>query len=395
MKIKDVRVIGRELPFPQTALVEVESDDGLVGIGATATPAVVVSAMVEQGETSLKPMLLGKDPSDPRELWRVMFEDWQAMRGRGGEGGVGVNAMGAVDMAIWDLAGKAAGKPVHQLLGGAVKERIMVYASATYSDETQPVVDGRWARKQLKGLVEENRAYVDQGFKAIKFGWGNNYEPDDMEKLHAVRREVGPDVKLMLDFGCPAYLEKGWSVDKAIALAEKLAPLNLFFLEEALHPYDAEGFAMLRRESPIPIATGESLVTLTDFDHFIRPNAVDVLQADAQQTGVSVFNEVAGRVEAAGMLTIPHCPWTAMAIGAHLQVLSTYESSILIEYPAMAGFIEGDRRWRTTDFFNYRVVETPPALVDGHIELTDAPGLGLGQFDRKAMAEMARQADSA
>ena len=388
MRIADVRVVGKRLRG--VGLVEVESDSGLVGIGSTSAPPPVFAAIVEQGPDALKPMLLGRDPRQPLRLWREMFEGWQARRGRGGEGGMAVNAMAAIDMALWDLAGKAAGQPLHRMLGGAVMDRVEVYASATAADQaaSADLPGGRWERKSKDRFVEECKAYVAAGFKAIKFGWGNAFDDGHIETLKAMREAVGAEVKLALDFGCPAYNRPDHGVREAIAIARKLEPLDLFFLEEALKPYDVDGFAALTAASPVRIATGESLVTLTDFQQFIGRRAIDIVQADAQQIGVTVFRQVAALAEAAGMWTIPHCPWTAMAIGAHLQVLCTHASTVLIEYPAMAGYDPDDWRRTVTEAMNFRIVDSPPPFVDGCIEVTGRPGLGLGQYVPEVIAEL-------
>ena len=128
------------------------------------------------------------------------------------------------------------------------------------------------------------------------------------------------------------------------------------------------------------IATGESLVTLRDFDLFINRRAVDVIQPDAQQNGITVLRRVADHAEAAGSLCVPHCPWTALAVASHLQVLCTFAGSVLIEYPAMAGFRDVPFQRVLNDAMNFRIVETPPVFQDGYIQVSENPGLGLGQF---------------
>jgi L-alanine-DL-glutamate epimerase-like enolase superfamily enzyme len=384
MKISAIRPVGLQMPVKHVALLQVETDAGLVGIGSTSAPIGVIAALIED----IEPLLLGRDPTDPTGLWRLMFEGWQAQRGRGGEGGVAVNAMAAIDMALWDLTGKAQDKAIHQLLGGAIQDRIMAYASATAYDYTGSLAAGKRIFKSTEKLVAECHAYLAQGFKAIKFGWGNRFGGEQIEQIGAMRQAVGPEVHLMLDFGCPAYNGDGWTVDTAIEVVNKLEPFRLFFFEEALQPYDVAGFAALKAASSTPIATGESLVTLTDFDHFIQRKAVDVLQADAQQIGITVFDEVARRAEATDILCIPHCPWTALAFAAHLQVLSVRRNCPMIEYIALAGFagvpfLEPLQYGMTT-----RIVETPPVFEDGYLLLNERPGLGLGQFVMEAIAEV-------
>ena len=266
MRITDVRVVSKGLRIGPV-LVEVETDEGITGVGSTSASVSVISALIEDESDGLKGMLIGTDPTDVNMAWRRMFASGN--RGRTGEGGVGVNAMGAIDMALWDIAGKAAGLPIHKLRGGAVQDRIMVYASATAFDRGHMERTGEWRHNPTEVLVEEALENKSLGFKAMKFGWGNYFSESDYDDIEAVREAVGPDMKLMLDFGCPAYLDGHWTVKEAIQVAERLEEYDIYFLEEALYPYDVEGFATLTEHSPIRIATGESLTTVRDFQPFI------------------------------------------------------------------------------------------------------------------------------
>jgi D-galactarolactone cycloisomerase len=187
--------------------------------------------------------------------------------GRSREGGLAVNAMSAIDMALWDIAGKASGLPIYKLLGGAVQQEVMVYASTSaFAPEPSPL-----RRRPIDDIMRECRIYLEQGFKAIKLGWGNHFSPQDEETLSAVREAIGPDVHLMLDFGCPAYLTHGWTAKDAVRVTRIAEKYGIFFLEEALKPDDVDGFAELTANANIRIATGESLTTLTEFQRFFLP----------------------------------------------------------------------------------------------------------------------------
>jgi L-alanine-DL-glutamate epimerase-like enolase superfamily enzyme len=229
-------------------------------------------------------------------------------------------------------------------------------------------------------MANESREYVRQGFKAIKFGWGNHFGPEGEESLAAIREAIGPDTRLMLDFGCPAYLAPGWNVKDAIKVSKLLEKYDIFFLEEALRPYDVEGFAAFTRQSPINIATGESLTTVREFQSFIDRRAVDVVQPDAQQMGITQFLRVAQRSEEAGIPCIPHCPWTVMAVAAHLNVLATTVNGTMIEYPGFANFEEGSFQQTRVEAMHSKVIEKPLKLIDGYLQLPDSPGLGLGNY---------------
>ena len=385
MRITDVRVVSKGLRIGPV-LVEVETDEGVTGVGSTSASASVITALIEDESDGLRSLLIGADPTDPNMAWRRMFASGN--RGRSGEGGVAVNAMGAIDMALWDIAGKAAGLPIYKLRGGAVQDRIMVYASATAFDRGIMESTGEWRHKPTVVLVDEALENKAHGFKAMKFGWGNHFSEKDYDDIEAVRDAVGPDMKLMLDFGCPAYLDGHWTVNDAIQVAERLAEYDIYFLEEALYPYDVDGFAALTEQSPVRIATGESLTTVRDFQPFIERRALDIVQPDAQQMGLSQFARVAERAEEAGILCIPHGPWSAFLVAAHMQVLCTLTNCPMIEYPA-PNVERGSGREGLVEAMHEKVIETPMVVRDGYLELPEGPGLGLGNFVHEAIDELA------
>ena len=211
-----------------------------------------------------------------------------------------------MDIALWDIAGKARGVPIYELLGGAVQNEVMVYASTSRADRrSMSVPRDEWRRKTTEEMVLECREYVEQGFKAIKFGWGQHFGPEAQDSLAAMREAIGPDVRLMLDCGPGTYLDGAWTVKESIRVSKLLERHDIYFMEEPLHPYDVEGFRELTLNAPIKIATGESLTAVRDFQRFIDRSAIDVAQPDIQQMGMSQFIRVAQATEMAGMLCIP------------------------------------------------------------------------------------------
>ena len=383
MRITEIQVLGQQL-----CLVRVKTDQGITGIGATAAPSSAIRALINQGPGSLSQLLIGEDPTDTNRLWRKMFEQWQAQRGRGDEGGVAVNAMSAIDLALWDLTGKARGLPIYRLLGGAVQSEIMVYASATAFDIGLLKREGVARHKSIPRLERECKKYLQEGFKAVKFGWGNHFAPRDLEALAAIRETLGKQTRLMIDFGCPAYLTHGWTVKDAIRVARLLEEYDIFFLEEALKPTDVDGFAQLTQSVDLKIASGESLTTVREFAPFIDRCALDIIQPDAQQMGITQMCRVAQRSEEAGLLCIPHCPWTSIAVAAHLNILATVSNGILIEYPAFASRAEESLEYATVDAAHYRIIQRPLQYKDGFLQLTESPGLGLGDLIPEAIAEI-------
>ncbi|MCY4114973.1 MAG: mandelate racemase/muconate lactonizing enzyme family protein [Chloroflexi bacterium] len=390
MRITDIRSL---LHHPaRLTLIEVHTDAGIVGLGSTGSPPGMIESIIDDPGDGLRQLVVGEDPGDPEALWRRMAERWPAQRGRADRGGLQANAMGAIDMAVWDIAGKAAGKPVHELLGGARRDRVLAYGSASTmfyaaskkSDETARERELR--HKPPEEIARECTTLREQGFRAVKFGWGNDFGDEGMAKLAAAREALGPDVRLSVDFGCPAYFDPSWSVEQAIEAAHKLEAYDVYFFEEALHPLDVDGFAEVTAATSVHIATGESLTTTEEFEPFIRQRALDIVQPDAAQMGITQTFQVARDAEAAGMMCVPHGPWTVFTVTCHTQILSVAGLEPMIEYPALVSYRgEGLVTQRATALANYELVETPPELVDGHVVLPQGPGLGLGNFVPEAV----------
>jgi L-alanine-DL-glutamate epimerase-like enolase superfamily enzyme len=383
--ITDITVLGPRRGY--LTFVEVKARNGATGIGATDAPRAVLEPLIEHGAPSLRSLLVGEEPRDPARLWRKMFVQWQARRGRGAEGGIAVNAMAALDMAVWDLAGKLAGKPVCQLLGGAVQPRVPAYASATLFTVA---ADGAWRKKTIPQLVAECRWALAQGFRAVKFGWGRSFAPADLRRLRAIRAALGPETRLMLDFGCPAYWSAGWNAAAAARAARRLVPFDLYFWEEPLPPTDVAGFYRLKRAARVPLASGESLTTTAQFAPFIAARALDLVQPDAQQMGLTQFIEVGRLAARAGLRVAPHGPWTALTVAAHVQLLATMAHGAMIEYPCLKSLGWNSRARREVGLNNFEIVAHPPVLRAGYVELPLRPGLGVGGFIPAALRELER-----
>ena len=390
MRISKIRVLPYEVS--NCCLVEVETDDGVIGIGLTQSPACMVRPIVEDKHRGLSRLLIGKNPLDLRSHWLTMYERWQMFLGaRGDEGGLAVNAMGVIDMALWDLAGKIADLPICRLLGGGpVKSSVPAYASATlasYNTDGTLRIDelGNWIPKSTESLADECKQLLELGFRNVKYGWGNNFDLEAQEKLAVIREVLGPDTLLMLDIGCPAYLDKDWDVHKVLHSLEILEEYDIFFVEEALCPFNVEGFAQLTGRSNIKIATGESLTTVAQFKQFIDARALDIIQPDAAQMGITQVIDVARLAESAGILTIPHSPWSALTVSSHCQILASITTGTMVEYPAIPSYPKD----KVTQLMNFEIVDTPPEFEKGDLKVPERPGLGLGQFKYDKLAEAA------
>ena len=268
-------------------IVEIFTDTGLIGIGNAALAPSVTKQVID---LYLKPLLIGADPWDFEMLWQLMYRRTMAF----GRKGIGMTAISAVDIAIWDLLGKSVKQPVYRLLGGKTKPRIPVYASRLYST---PVDE----------LASEARRYVKEGYKAMKlrYGWGPLDGAAGMQKnvelVRTVRETVGDGIDIMTD----AYM--GWTLDYANRMLPLLEPFNLRWLEEPVIPDDIRGYAELKSYGRIPIAGGEHEFTLFGFQQLLDARAVDYIQFDTNRVGgITQARKISALAEAHQIPVIPH-----------------------------------------------------------------------------------------
>jgi len=328
-------------------ICEVFTDDGLVGIGNAALSPTITKQVIDQ---YLAPLLIGEDPWDIEFLWQHMYRKTMAF----GRKGIGMVALSAVDIALWDLLGKAAKQPVYRLLGGRTKPRIPVYASRLYSTP-------------LDELAAESTKYVSEGYKALKmrFGWGPTDGAAGMQKnvdlVRTVRETVGDDIDIMAD----AYM--GWTLDYAKRMLPLLEPFNLRWLEELVIPDDIGGYTELRRRTSIPIAGGEHEFTIYGFRDLIDSHAVDYIQFDTNRVGgISQARKISALAEAHSIPVIPHA---GQMHNYHI-VMANLNSPMAEFFPPVDVEVGNELFWY--------IFNGEPMPSDGFIDLDEkTPGLGL------------------
>jgi L-rhamnonate dehydratase len=328
-------------------IVEIFTDAGHVGIGNAALAPRIAQQIID---VYLRPILIGRDPWDYEAIWQHMYRNTMAF----GRKGIGMAAISAVDIAIWDVLGKAAGQPVFKLLGGRTKQKIPVYASRLYS---QP----------LDQLAAEARDYLNQGYRAMKlrFGWGPTDGAAGMERnlelVTTVREVIGNECDLMAD----AYM--GWTLDYARRMVPLLEPYRLRWLEEPVIPDDIHGYAELKAMRRIPIAGGEHEFTIFGFRELLEAKAVDYIQFDTNRVGgITQARKVAALAEAHSVPVVPHA---GQMHNFHV-VMASYNSPFAEFFPVVDVEIGNELFWY--------IFEGEPRPVDGHIDLRDdVPGLGV------------------
>ncbi len=328
-------------------IVEVFTDQGLVGIGNAALSPTVTKQVIDQ---YLAPLLIGSDPWDVEFLWQHMYRLTMAF----GRKGIGMVAISAVDIALWDLLGKAAKQPVYRLLGGRTKPRIPVYASRLYSTP-------------LDELAEEARRYKDQGYRAMKlrFGWGPVDGAEGMrhniDLVRTVREAVGDGVDVMAD----AYM--GWTLDYAKRMLPLLERFNLRWLEEPVIPDDIHGYAALKAYGCVPIAGGEHEFTLYGFREMLDAQAVDYIQFDTNRVGgITQARKIAALAEAHSIPVVPH----AGQMHNYHVVMASLNSPIAEHFPLVDVEVGNELFWY--------IFDGEPKARDGYVDLDEhTPGLGL------------------
>jgi len=326
---------------------EIETDTGLVGIGNAALAPRITKAIIDE---YLAPLVIGQDPWDFEYLWQRMYRSTHAW----GRKGIGMVAISAVDIAIWDILGKAAGKPVFKLLGGRTKEQIPVYASKLYSGP-------------IEEMQREAQSYVDQGFSMFKmrFGWGPKDGvagmDENIKRVAAVREVVGNNTDLMLE----CYM--GWNLDYAKRMLPLLAEFNPRWLEEPVIADDIDGYAQLNNLGIIPISGGEHEFTLLGFKHLLDRNAVSYIQYDTNRVGgITAAQKINALAEAFQVPVIPHA---GQMHNYHLTMAN-------LNCPISEFFPVHDVEVGNELF--YYIFKGDPEPTNGFIDLSDTePGLGL------------------
>ena len=333
--------------FHSWLIVEIFTDDGLVGIGNAALSPRITKQVIDE---YLAPLLIGENPWDIEFLWQHMYRKTMAF----GRKGIGMVAISAVDIALWDILGKSAKQPVYRLLGGRTKPKIPVYASRLYSTP-------------LDELASESKRYKDEGYQAMKlrFGWGPTDGAEGMRKnldlVRTVRETVGDDVDIMAD----AYM--GWNLDYAKRMIPRLEEFNLTRLEEAVIPDDIHRYAELKKAGRVPISGGEHEFTLYGFRELIEARGVDYIQFDTNRVGgLTQARKIAALAEAHSIPVIPH----AGQMHNYHVVMASLNSPMAEFFPKVDVEVGNELFWYCFD--------GEPVPVDGYIDLDEnTPGLGL------------------
>jgi L-rhamnonate dehydratase len=340
---------------PAMTVVVLTTDDGTEGIGWSEDGTRAVQVIIDE---HLERFVVGASPFDHERVWDIMFRSSIPY----GRKGAAIEAISAIDIAMWDLMGKAEGKPVYELLGGK-RESMALYASALH-----PVAEEK--------VRAEAAAFVADGYRTVKGRFpsgpadGEAGKQANVDHIRVIREAVGPDIGV----ACDAYM--GWDAEYAIDMVKLLEPFDMAWLEEPVIPDDINGYARIRAASNIPISGGEHEFTRFGHQQLLDAGAVDILQPDLHRCGGFTDAMKIGALAAAqGLPIICH---TYSVPHLHFSIAAE-NCSILEHFPAPCWF---------------EMAEPPaplfigePAVVNGAVTPSTEPGLGL-QLDRERLAEL-------
>jgi L-alanine-DL-glutamate epimerase-like enolase superfamily enzyme len=337
-------VVGLPAPTDTREFVTLElgTDQGLVGLGLTFFGAALTPALKAAVDT-LAGLAVGEDPTRVEAITAKL----RRAAGSSGPGGIFTLALAAIDIACWDLKGKALGQSVCALLGG-LRDRVLTYASGALL-RPHPV----------KYLAEAGPRLAKMGFKQMKMQCGS--EPTiaaSLERVRVVREGIGPDVDLMCD------INQLWSVNHAVEVGRRLEPYHLYWLEDPVAHDDYAGLARVADTLTTPITAGEYHYGIAPFRHLLEARSIDIVMIDLLRVGgITQWMKVAGMAEAFNLPVVSH-----LVPELHVHLVAAVPNGLTVEYMP----------------WSLRLFAETPAIEDGHLVVPKTPGLGLA-FDQAAI----------
>ena len=360
MKVTDVRMEtyrwdrakpirnGRYV-YPTAGLnvVKIDTDEGVSGLGLCGS----VMGAEEIGTAildHLRQFVVGQDPFDNERIWDDMWQPKLV-----GRRGITTRVISGIDIAIWDIKGKVANRPLYKMLGGFTN-KVPVYIAGGYYEEG----------KGLEDLAAEMEESVSMGARAIKMKIGGAPINEDDERVRVVREAVGPDVKVMVDANC------AYRYYEAIEIARKMEKYDVFWFEEPVNPDDYEGHKLIAQSTIIPVATGENEYTRYGFRDLIQNRCAAIIQPDGLiMGGITEFMKVAALAQAHDLPIAPHGNQDV-----HVHLVSAIPNGLTVEY------YRG-----STDPMWGKMFKDTLQVKDGHVSPPDRPGIGI-ELNDEALA---------
>lgn len=343
-------------------LVEIVTDQGLVGWGECYGPARITKAVVDE----LGQMLIGEDALRSEFLWQELY----ARLRDHGQKGVVIQGLSGIDIALWDLRGKYFGVPAWQLLGGATRTEVQAYATGLYRrDSGDP----------LHYLCEEAAGYIEQGFMAMKLKVGFGVR-EDAAVTRAIRNTIGEDAALMID------ANHAYDAVAAIRLGREVEELDIGWFEEPVPPEDLAGYRAVKAAIDIPVAGGECEFTRYGFREVLTQQAMDIIQPDiCAAGGLSECKKIADMAQAFGVRVNPHVWGSGIGIAASLQWMATVPTHTPTSLQPVQPLLEFDQ---TEHPIRQAIIAEPIVQQKGWVQIPNGPGLGI-EINRDALRHFA------
>jgi D-galactarolactone cycloisomerase len=367
MKITDIKTIRLRAMVPiegqvfsrsgirnsrSATLVQIETDEGITGIGSCSGNGELIEVIIDK---VLTPLLIGMDPTEIDAIWDKAY--FRGGHKEFGTRGVGVVTMSGIDIALWDILGKVRGVPLHDLLGGKVREKVPVYATALYPEQPSKV-------------AKRARGFAEQGFHGVKIKVGFDLD-QDIRIVRAVRQELGKDFVVMTD------ANQGYTLDVALKATDAFADCGAYWLEEPLFVEDIEGHAILRERGKTPVAVGENLNMCYAFENFIVRGAVDFIQPDvARAGGITEIRKITGMAAKHKVPVSFHTWGDGVALAASVHLAAALQECIVMELDY------------TYNPLREEVLREPVKFENGYLIPLEKPGLGV-ELDQQALQKFA------
>lgn len=365
MKITDIQV----LPVNSFLYVKVFTDEGIEGIGESGAWGFL-NASAEAVET-FKTYLIGQDPLQIEHHWQYMYRCFHF------RGAPVMGAISAIDIALWDIAGKYFNVPVYQLLGGKCRDKIRTYYHVSGSTTEELVSSVVKAKEAGYNAVGHLSPFLDEPRSVPYTGNYAHMINDAVERVRLIREAVGDDADLCLE------LHRRMKPGEAIAFAHKVEPYTPFFLEDPITPDNFDSMALVADKSPVPIATGERIHTIQEFEMLLSRNAMSYVRTSVCVCGgISGARKIAAIAEAHNAMIVPHNPLSPVSTAACMQVAAAVENFAIQELPDHEG-MSATERYTSTNAINFAsfrqsdMVTWVPKVEQGYALLPTAPGIGV------------------
>lgn len=357
MKITDVKLIMLQCPLKEPmrlsvgtletrpfGLIEVQTDEGIMGIGETSVnfpPWTIFERKITL--ENVKRLIIGEDPTEVERVWDKMYKALIRMSLQGGCKGAMIQTISGIDMALWDILGKVKGQPICKLISSNVKEKHRLYATGL----------------SLKDPVGHAKKLASEGYDTIKLRIG--FDPEkDLELVKNVRQALGQDVRIIAD------ANMAWSLEQAMRMAKELEKFNLFWLEEPIVCDDLEGMSKISSEMEMWIGAGENAFTAFEFERMIKMRAADVLMPDVTRAGgITECIRIAKLISSSGFPFSPHFYGSELGFAATLHFVAATEGCIIVQ-----------RDISDVPMFR-EMLKEPIEVEDGYAKAPMGPGLGI------------------